>query len=112
CYAASTPLWRRNPTHHKRLCNACGLYLQQRGELGPPALIAADQEESDDDDDFPPGAPECSHCHTRRTSSWRRGADGERLCNACGVYSRLRGKDRPLALMRKRIQPRCRHRGS
>ncbi|KAJ6565379.1 hypothetical protein B0H10DRAFT_1084999 [Mycena sp. CBHHK59/15] len=115
CYATSTPLWRRNPTNRKRLCNACGLYLQQRGELRPPALIAADQEESDDDDDFPPGALECSHCHTRRTSSWRRGADG-----ACGVYARLRGRDRPLALMRdrplalmrKRIRPRCRHMGN
>ncbi|KAF7359647.1 hypothetical protein MVEN_00688800 [Mycena venus] len=110
CAATSTPLWRRDPTTYRTLCNACGLYLQQRNKMRPAALIAADQPDDDDDEHVVvPGAPECSHCHTHRTSVWRRSKDGARVCNACGVYARLRGRDRPLSLSRKRIRPRCKH---
>ncbi|KAJ7465775.1 hypothetical protein B0H11DRAFT_2307769 [Mycena galericulata] len=77
-------------------------------KMRPAALIAADQAD-DDDDDLAPGAPECSHCHTHRTSVWRRSKSGAKLCNACGVYARLRGRDRPLSLKRNRIRPRCKH---
>jgi hypothetical protein len=31
------------------------------------------------------------------------------LCNACGVYLRLRGKERPLSLKRNKIKPRTKH---
>ncbi|KAJ7023147.1 hypothetical protein C8F04DRAFT_1213332 [Mycena alexandri] len=110
CEATTTPLWRRDPTTHLPLCNACGLYLQQRNKMRPPALIAADQREDDDADaGIAPGAPECSHCHTHRTSVWRRSKTGAKLCNACGVYARLRGRDRPLSLRRNKIRPRCKH---
>jgi hypothetical protein len=40
---------------------------------------------------------------------WRRSKTGARLCNACGVYARLRGRDRPLTLRRNKIKPRCKH---
>ncbi|KAF7376964.1 hypothetical protein MSAN_00114200 [Mycena sanguinolenta] len=83
CNATSTPLWRRDPATHRVLCNACGLYLQQRKKMRPAVLIAADQEE-DSDVNVAPGAPECSHCHTHRTSVWRRSKSGAKLCNACG----------------------------
>ncbi|KAJ7082597.1 hypothetical protein C8R44DRAFT_822965 [Mycena epipterygia] len=111
CAATTTPLWRRNPATHQPLCNACGLYLQQRSKMRPLALIQADQAEEEDDFSvaFAPDAPECSHCHTRKTSVWRRSKAGEKLCNACGVYLRLRGHDRPLALRRNKIKPRCKH---
>ncbi|KAE9384712.1 hypothetical protein BT96DRAFT_637144 [Gymnopus androsaceus JB14] len=42
CHATSTPLWRREPTTFRTLCNACGLYLQQRNKLRPKELIEAD----------------------------------------------------------------------
>ncbi|KAJ7902304.1 hypothetical protein B0H13DRAFT_760865 [Mycena leptocephala] len=112
CNATSTPLWRRDPATHRPLCNACGLYLQQRNKMRPAALIAADQHDEDDADPdagVAPGAPECSHCHTHRTSVWRRSKTGAKLCNACGVYARLRGRDRPLSLRRNKIRPRCKH---
>ncbi|KAF8194823.1 hypothetical protein K438DRAFT_1503330, partial [Mycena galopus ATCC 62051] len=121
CSATSTPLWRRNPATREPLCNACGLYLQQRGSLRPLALIEFDALDSCSSpllsphlvltelEDADPNAPECSHCHTRRTSVWRRHKiTGAKLCNACGVYSRLRGKDRPLELRRERVRPRGR----
>ncbi|KAF8162280.1 hypothetical protein K438DRAFT_300447 [Mycena galopus ATCC 62051] len=107
CNATSTPLWRRDPATRLPLCNACGLYLQQRNKMRPAALIAADHD--DDEADVAPGAPECSHCHTHCTSVWRRSKSGAKLCNACGVYARLRGRDRPLSLRRNKIRPRCKH---
>ncbi|KAJ7062588.1 hypothetical protein C8F01DRAFT_985967 [Mycena amicta] len=115
CAATTTPLWRRHPETHLPLCNACGLYLTQRGSLRPNVLIEADASPSDDapssnDHDGDP-ALTCSHCGTHRTSVWRRSATGERVCNACGVYARLRGRERPLKLrMRKgKVRPRCKH---
>ncbi|KAJ6571110.1 hypothetical protein B0H19DRAFT_657360 [Mycena capillaripes] len=116
CAATTTPLWRRNPVNRQPLCNACGLYLQQRNKLRPLALIAADREDDiKADAESASGAlgdadgPECSHCHARKTSVWRRSKTGARLCNACGVYVRLRGRDRPLTLKRNKIKPRCKH---
>jgi GATA-binding protein 2 len=110
CHATSTPLWRREPTTLKPLCNACGLYLQQRNKHRPQELIDADAaDDSSDESEGDGTGPECSHCHTHHTSVWRRSKTGAQLCNACGVYSRLRGKDRPLSLKRKKIKPRSKH---
>ncbi|KAJ6459122.1 hypothetical protein C8R47DRAFT_1162404 [Mycena vitilis] len=113
CAATSTPLWRRDPATHLPLCNACGLYLQQRNKMRPAALIAADAQSDEEPEggegDVAAGAPECTHCHTHRTSVWRRSKSGARLCNACGVYARLRGRDRPLSLRKNKIRPRCKH---
>ncbi|KAJ7174984.1 hypothetical protein C8R43DRAFT_596066 [Mycena crocata] len=111
CHVTSTPLWRREPTTQRPLCNACGLYLQQRNKLRPQELIDADI----DDDDGPQipdseyTGPKCSHCLTRQTSVWRRSKTGAQVCNACGVYARLRGKERPLSLRRNKIKPRTKH---
>ncbi|KAF7346831.1 GATA zinc finger domain-containing protein [Mycena sanguinolenta] len=107
CHVTSTPLWRREPSTQRPLCNACGLYLQQRNKLRPQELIDADI----DDDDTPQipdeeyTGPKCSHCLTRQTSVWRRSKTGAQVCNACGVYQRLRGKERPLSLRRNKIKP-------
>ncbi|KAL0566256.1 hypothetical protein V5O48_015759 [Marasmius crinis-equi] len=109
CRATSTPLWRREPGTLKPLCNACGLYLQQRNKLRPQELIDADIDDESSDVSGDGAGPECSHCHTHNTSVWRRSKTGEQLCNACGVYSRLRGRDRPLSLKRNKIKPRTKH---
>lgn len=38
----------------------------------------------------------CSNCETRNTPSWRRSIDGKKLlCNACGLYQKLHGRNRP-----------------
>ncbi|KAJ7572738.1 hypothetical protein C8J56DRAFT_1174299 [Mycena floridula] len=108
CQRTTTPLWRREPGTNRPLCNACGLYLQQRHKLRPQELIDADNEESSDGEGDGTG-PQCNHCGTHKTSVWRRGPAGEQLCNACGVYLRLNGKERPLALKKNRIRPRSKH---
>lgn len=110
CHATSTPLWRRDPSTMKPLCNACGLYLQQRNKLRPQELIDADDDgSSSEESDANYLGPECSHCRTHRTSVWRRSKSGDQLCNACGVYARLRGKPRPLSLKKNKIRPRSKH---
>ncbi|KAF8886950.1 hypothetical protein BD779DRAFT_542538 [Infundibulicybe gibba] len=110
CRATSTPLWRREPHTLRPLCNACGLYLQQRNKHRPQELIDADiEDDSTDGSESNLSGPECSHCHTHQTSVWRRSKTGAQLCNACGVYLRLRGKDRPLSLKRNKIKPRSKH---
>ncbi|KAJ7094098.1 hypothetical protein C8R44DRAFT_543050, partial [Mycena epipterygia] len=111
CYTLSTPLWRRDPTTQRPLCNACGLYLQQRHAHRPKEFTDTDNDDPDANDgsEGAPEGPECSHCHTRYTSVWRRNKDGDQLCNACGVYHRLRGKDRPLTLKRNKVKPRAKH---
>ncbi|KAJ7108340.1 hypothetical protein C8R44DRAFT_885087 [Mycena epipterygia] len=110
CHVTTTPLWRREPLTQRPLCNACGLYLQQRNKLRPQELIDADIE--DDTPQIPDEeytGPKCSHCNTRQTSVWRRSKTGAQVCNACGVYARLRGKERPLSLRRNKIKPRTKH---
>jgi len=106
CHTTSTPLWRREPSTLRTLCNACALYLQQHHKLRPQELIDADLDNDDDSTQRDATGPQCSHCHTRNTSVWRRSKTGAQLCNACGVYVRLRGRDRPLSLKRNKIRPR------
>ncbi|KAJ6464849.1 hypothetical protein C8R45DRAFT_1023371 [Mycena sanguinolenta] len=107
-HVTSTPLWRRNPATQETLCNACGLYLQQRHRPRPRALIDADIAEDElfriPDSEYT--GRTCNHCLTRQTSVWRRSKAGAPLCNACGVYLRLHGKSRPLSLKRNKIKPR------
>ncbi|KAL0481232.1 GATA-binding factor [Acrasis kona] len=38
----------------------------------------------------------CSNCNTDNTPLWRKGADGNTLCNKCGVYWKRHNKDRPI----------------
>lgn len=36
----------------------------------------------------------CANCQTSTTTLWRRNADGEPVCNACGLYTKLHGVSR------------------
>ncbi|KAL0145265.1 hypothetical protein V8B55DRAFT_1460128 [Mucor lusitanicus] len=40
-------------------------------------------------------APVCSNCSTTSTPLWRRSANDELLCNACGLYLKLHNAPRP-----------------
>lgn len=39
---------------------------------------------------------QCTNCHTRTTPLWRKTAQGDLLCNACGLFYKLHGILRPL----------------
>ncbi|RWS15306.1 siderophore biosynthesis regulatory protein URBS1-like isoform X2, partial [Dinothrombium tinctorium] len=38
----------------------------------------------------------CSNCDTTTTSYWRRNAQGDTMCDACGLYFKVHGVSRPL----------------
>ncbi|KAF8174012.1 hypothetical protein K438DRAFT_1849820 [Mycena galopus ATCC 62051] len=109
CGKMSTPLWRRDPTTQRTLCNACGLYQQQRHEPRPQALIDADNDEDEDEPPIRGDGPQCSECGARKTSVWRRNKDGEQVCNACGVYYRVNGRPRPNTMAPSKVKPRGKH---
>ncbi|KAG1450032.1 hypothetical protein G6F56_008469 [Rhizopus delemar] len=45
-------------------------------------------------------ATECANCGTTTTPLWRRGPNGETICNACGLYLKARNVLRPPTLKR------------
>ncbi|KAK7884688.1 hypothetical protein WMY93_027811 [Mugilogobius chulae] len=94
-------LAQRRTGHY--LCNACGLYHKMNG-INRPLIRPQKRLQS--------GSRRaglcCTNCHTSTTTLWRRNAEGEPVCNACGLYMKLHGVPRPLAMKKESIQTRKR----
>ncbi|KAI4501947.1 hypothetical protein M0802_002629 [Mischocyttarus mexicanus] len=50
----------------------------------------------------------CTNCGTMTTTIWRRDQKGEMVCNACGLYYKLHGVNRPVTMRRDTIHTRRR----
>lgn len=104
CSVTTTPLWRRTPDKRHSLCNACGLYLKQYNHMRPlvprPRPVVVKKEEN----------LECTNCGATKTSLWRKNDDGLVICNACGLYHKLHGRDRPIGMRKEKISRRKRYR--
>ncbi|RXM97677.1 Transcription initiation factor TFIID subunit 3 [Acipenser ruthenus] len=50
----------------------------------------------------------CANCQTSTTTLWRRNANGDPVCNACGLYFKLHNINRPLTMKKEGIQTRNR----
>lgn len=85
CGTPDTPAWRHHPTNGSILCNACGIEASIRSlqrQEGVPRT----------------GSRRCSNCSARNTPAWRKGEEGRFVCNACGLYLKDHGVNKPLSL--------------
>lgn len=65
-------------------------------------------ETEDDKEKQPAGAMICINCNTTTTPLWRRDEHGQVICNACGLYLKLHGVNRPITMRKTVIKRRKR----
>ncbi|KAK3847172.1 MAG: hypothetical protein J3R72DRAFT_357569, partial [Linnemannia gamsii] len=126
CGVTKTPLWRRTADRLHSLCNACGLYykqykmnrpLQQRRQQPKKRRQQKPKHQKQETSSTTTPTPtattaittiECANCGQTETPLWRKDAKGQSICNACGLYSRLHQRDRPVSMRKSNIARRKR----
>ncbi|KAI7848871.1 GATA zinc finger-domain-containing protein, partial [Circinella umbellata] len=108
CKVTKTPLWRRTPDRAHTLCNACGLYYKQYVQENTTSLSSTSTLVTTPVINNNDSGVQCANCSQTQTPLWRKNERGQPVCNACGLYSRLHHRDRPIEMRKAKIQRRRR----
>ncbi|OUM58814.1 hypothetical protein PIROE2DRAFT_47606, partial [Piromyces sp. E2] len=92
CQTRITPTWRRGKNDNL-LCNACGLYEKQNKNPRPFEKLENGITKLFKKNNTIKHV--CSNCKTIKSPTWRKGLEGQILCNACGLFLKQHNIDRP-----------------
>ncbi|KAK7456503.1 hypothetical protein VKT23_010754 [Stygiomarasmius scandens] len=109
CHTTTSNSWGQDPRTGELLCSACALHRQQRYSTSSSSGQTSQNTESRSSSgraQSSKAGQKCTHCGTTDTMTWRRDKDKNLICNACGVYAQVLGKERPLSLAPSVYKPR------